>query len=203
MRTSSTQFFKSTVIGGLFFIIPIALIVIVLAKCLAVARPLAVLLAEKLPFEKIGGVAISFLLEIGLLIVVCFFGGLFYRTKPAKRFVAWLESNILSNIPSYSFMKSMGESMVGIDENKTQEVVLVWIEDSWQLAFVTDRLANGLIAVYVPGAPSPWSGSLYFMTAEKIRKVDITVKEALAIIKRIGVGTGEILKDKIAETNNK
>ena len=201
MRNSSTQFFKSTVIGGLFFIIPIALIVIVLAKCLAVARPIAVLLAEKLPFEKIGGVAISFLLEIGLVILVCFFGGLFYKTRPAKHFVAWLESNILSNIPSYSFMKSMGESVLGMDESKTQEVVLAWIEESWQLAFVTDRLANGMIAVYVPGAPSPWSGSLYFMTVEKIRKVDITVKYALAIIKRIGVGTDEILKGKIAETN--
>ena len=61
----------------------------------------------------------------------------------------------LSHVPGYTFIKSVVENIVGVEENKVQEVVLAWVEESWQLGFMNERLDNGLIAVYVLGAPSP------------------------------------------------
>ncbi len=153
-------------------------------------------LAHKMPVENVAGTGIPLLMAIITILICLFIMGLLSKTREAKKSVDWLESAILSNIPGYSFIKGIGESIVGAEDNKMQEVVFGWIEDSWQLSFVTERLENGLIAVYVPGAPSPWSGSLYFMTEEKIKKLDIKPNEALMIIKRLGIGSNRLLKDK-------
>ena len=37
--------------------------------------------------------------------------------------------------------------------------VLARFENSWQIAFEIERIPGGIITVYVPGAPDPWSGS--------------------------------------------
>jgi uncharacterized membrane protein len=39
-------------------------------------------------------------------------------------------------------------------------VVLARIEDSWQIAFLVERLEGGHVAVFMPGVPNPLSGSV-------------------------------------------
>ena len=196
MPNSTKDFLKSTLVRGLIFLIPITLILIGLVKLVLWVTKIIMPLVHKMPFENVVGTGIPLLMAIITILICVFIMGLLSKTAKAKKVVDWLESVILSNIPGYSFMKGMGENIAGVEENKMQEVVLAWIEDSWQLSFVTERLQNGLIAVYVPGAPSPWSGSLYFMTEEKIKKIDITSNQALAIIKRMGIGSNQLMKDK-------
>ena len=130
------------------------------------------------------------------IVISCFVAGLSSRLKWAKKFTDLLET-LLSHVPGYTFIKSVVENIVGVEENKVQEVVLAWVEESWQLGFVNERLDNGLIAVYVLGAPSPTSGSLYFMTEEKIKKIDLTPAQALLITNRTGIGANKLMKDKL------
>lgn len=196
MPNSTKDFLKSTLVRGFIFLVPVTLILVSLAKLVVWVREIIMPLAHKMPVANVAGTGIPLLMAIITILICLFIMGLLSKTAWAKKVVDWLESAILSNIPGYSFIKGMGESIVGVEDNKMQEVVLAWIEDSWQFSFVTERLENGLIAVYVPGAPSPWSGALYFMTEEKIKKIDITSKQALAIIKRMGIGSNQLMKDK-------
>jgi uncharacterized membrane protein len=57
-----------------------------------------------------------------------------------------------------------------------------------------ERLQNGHIAVYVPGAPNPYSGSVYLMTPERVREVDIPPKVAMSCLKRLGAGSDATLR---------
>jgi uncharacterized membrane protein len=52
-------------------------------------------------------------------------------------------------------------------------------------------------AVVIPNVPSPWSGSLYIMTRDRFRRLDITVADAIGCLKRGGLGSGELLRGKI------
>ncbi len=53
----------------------------------------------------------------------------------ANQLKEWIEGNILSNIPGYRFLKGMGESAVGLTSQELKEVVLVDVEEVWQIGF--------------------------------------------------------------------
>jgi uncharacterized membrane protein len=55
-----------------------------------------------------------------------------------------------------------------------------------------DRLDNGLLAVFLPSAPSATSGSICFMEAERVQRVDMKVTDAIACIAQLGSSAGEL-----------
>ena len=135
------------------------------------------------------------MLAIALLVIFCFAAGLFARTALAQRGVHWLESAVLSNVPGYQFLKSTGESLLGVEQEPAPQVVLARIEDAWQIAFVVERLEDGHLAVFVPGAPNPQLGSVYFMTEDRTRPAGIPPAAALKCLTRLGAGSSALLRE--------
>jgi uncharacterized membrane protein len=118
---------------------------------------------------------------------------LFARTRLAPKVVEWLESGFLYNIPGYDFFKGISESLMGYETGRTYPVVLARIEEAWQIGFLMERLGSGHYAVFVPGAPNVWSGSVYLMTEERFQRVDISRLEAVKCLRRHGIGASELL----------
>ncbi|MGB5388022.1 MAG: hypothetical protein WBN20_14665, partial [Eudoraea sp.] len=56
---SIMSFIKTTLIGGLFFVIPLVLLALIIGKVLDVFRKLVAPIADKIPIEAIGGITIS------------------------------------------------------------------------------------------------------------------------------------------------
>jgi uncharacterized membrane protein len=52
-------------------------------------------------------------------------------------------------------------------------------------------------AVYVPGAPNPLSGSVYFLEKNRILRTTIPMSAAMACLRGLGKGSNELLKDYI------
>ena len=48
-------------------------------------------------------------------------------------------------------------------------VALARIEDAWMLSFVVERHASGLLTVFVPSAPTPAAGSVYYLTEDRVQ----------------------------------
>jgi len=189
--------FRTTLVGGLLFLVPVVVLMIVIGKALHLARMLVEPLASLIPVETIAGVALAKLLAIAAIVFFCFVAGLYAKTSQAKKMVRWIETSLLSNLPGYSLMKVMGETVAGVGKKNRPEPVLAYIEEAWQIAFLVERIDGGHAAVFVPGAPSPWSGSLYFLTEDRIRPLNIPLDSALNCIKRIGIGSSELLGDKL------
>ena len=190
-------FVKTTVIGGVFYLVPLIVLVAIAGKAVDLARVVVTPLGRRSFLGVHFGVGMGRLGAWLWILLFCFLAGLFSKTAVAQRIERWLEDTLLSKLPGYSFMKSMGASIVGFQSNQSQEVVLARIEDSWQIGFLVERVDEVHRAVYVPGSPSPWSGSLYFMTEDRIRRVPLTVVEALSIVKRVGLGSKVLFKEPI------
>ena len=191
------SFFKTTIVGGLIFLVPIIVLTIILGKALGITRTIVIPMITLTDVKTIGGVGVATPLAILVVVLFCFLTGLLAKTDLAKKINNWLESAILSNIPGYTFMKSMGESFAGIDMGHGYETILARIEDAWQIAFLVERIEGGYVAVFVPGAPSPWSGSVYFMTEDRIKLIDVPHKSALTCIQRLGKGSNSLLRGHI------
>lgn len=186
-------FLRTTVGGGILFLVPVIVLVAIIGKALDISRRFVEPLAAHIPVESLGGVRTPRLLAIAAIILFCFLAGLVARTRLARRMVDWLESALLSNLPGYSLMKSVGETMVGFEREHAYEAVLARIEDAWQIAFLVERIEGGHVAVFVPGAPSPWSGAVYFMTEDRIKPLQGELKSALRCVRRLGMGSNALL----------
>jgi uncharacterized membrane protein len=184
-------FIRTTLAGGVLFLVPVVAIIAILEKALGLLRRAAAPLARALELPEVAGISAPLLLAAVGLVAVCFLAGLFARTRTARRLVDWLEAKFLFYVPGYAYIKSLGERAVRVEP--PDAVVLARIEDAWQIAFLVERLPDGQRAVFVPGAPDTKSGSVYFMTDDRIRTLDIPMGEAVKCLRRLGKGSGALI----------
>ncbi len=162
-------FLKNTVTGGLLFLLPIGVIIIVLAKIVPIARQLTDPLAEYIPVESVIGLEIPVLLTTVLILLTCFVAGLLANTGPAKSLMSGLEGSVLGWIPGYNLLKSMSEDIVGVEGDAANQVVLVRFDEAWQFGLKIDELGGGkLIAVFIPDSPTPQTGGLLIVDANRV-----------------------------------
>ena len=194
---STISFIKTTLIGGFFFVVPIALILFILDKVLIFLRKLVSPISDLIPTDIVGGIFASRTIALVVLLLICFMAGLFTKTTKASEFIKWIEDKILSRIPGYTLLKGMSESAAGLDSEHLKDVVLVDIEEVWQIGFLMDEIDDELSAVYIPGAPNPMSGDVFFVKKERLKKLDLPELSAMKIYKKLGLDAKTDLKGEI------
>ena len=147
-------FVRSTILGGVFFLAPIIVLIVILAKAFGYAKKGVHAIVVHVPMVSDLRVSVATALSIAVIALVCLLAGLIAHTMIGQRLVSALESSVLSKIPAYEYLKQVAE----IGE---LPVVFVPMEGGWQLGVQTEALSNGLVSIFVPGAPNPHSGSVF------------------------------------------
>lgn len=180
-----TQFLRTTILGGALFLMPIVVLAFVLNKAFDLARrglrPVAKLIPDQLASGAMEAVA-----AVVVIVILCFLAGLFARTVLAQRAMSELESAVLSRVPAYEYLKQAGSSMMGLGEMAEHPVVLVQIGDAWRLGVQTDVAGKDLTAVFLPNSPNSFSGSVYFVKSNKVKRLDVPLRTALGCLERLG-----------------
>ena len=184
------QFVKATVIGGVFVLAPIVLLVYLVSQAVLMVSTGLRPVIQWLPVTSAGGLTLIGLAVVAGVIAVCFVAGLIAHTTLAKWLVQLIESAILSNLPGYSLMKSMGEGIVGVESATSRKVALVHFVDRSQLGFLMDETPDGRQLVFLPNVPSPWSGTLQIVDAARVEILTMPVREAIEKLQRLGQGMG-------------
>jgi uncharacterized membrane protein len=188
---------KATFLGGIFFLVPLILLIVLLEKGYNIVQKITLPLVSHLPRVKILGLALQELIGILIIIIICFLAGLLARKAKAQRLIQKLEDGVLSFVPGYSFMKKMNENIVGFESNEELKVVLIPTDAGWQFAFLIEQIDENNFSVFIPDAPNPWSGSVCFVNKKDIKELEISQKEALACIRKLGYGSAALLKNKL------
>jgi uncharacterized membrane protein len=191
------EFIKTTILGGIIFLLPAALVLAVLSHAMGMAIKVAQPISHQLHLDKIGklaGIGIVTLVAVLLLIVVSFVAGVVARTRVAKRISGWFEKSLLGGMPQYQMVKSMADGLTQI-ENAQLKPVLVSVDDgAWQLGYSLEQLDAEHVAVFMPQAPTPMSGNVMYYPVERVRPLEITMLQATTLVKHIGVGSSEALR---------
>src|SRR5262245_40649594 len=184
---------RATVVGGLLFLVPFVVLLFILGRAFAIVEKLVEPIAKSLPVESVIGLRLSVLLAVAILVLVCFLAGFFARTAVARRLVSGLESGVLSNLPGYEFFKGLGEGLLGVEQHRGHQVVVARFDDNWQIGFLLERLENGMLAVFIPSAPNPHSGSVCYFAPDRITILEIGEQAAIKCLKRLGAGSNALL----------
>lgn len=191
------EFLKTTLVGGVLFLLPVGLILFILGYAMRLADKVAKPISATLKLDQMGhivGVSAATLVAVVVLVVVSFGAGIIARTRPGNRISRWFEDSVLSGVPQYQMVKSMAEGLAHIESATGLKPALVSIEDGWQLGYMLENLQGGWVTVFLPQAPTPLSGNVMYFPSERVRPLGITMVDAMSIVKRIGVGSADALR---------
>jgi len=189
------DFLKTTIVGGLVFLVPLVLVSMVLKRGLEIASKVATPVVEHFPAHQVAGIALGTIAAALLLTVVAFAAGLAARTERGRAVTRWVGESFLGAMPQYRVVTSMAEGLTKIEQGDGLRPALVAIEDAWQICYVLEELAQGWVAVFIPQAPTPMSGNVMYVPADRVRRLDIKIGEAMQLVKRMGAGSAEALKN--------
>jgi uncharacterized membrane protein len=191
---SLTELLKTTMAGGLLFLLPVALVAIVLKQAMQLVEKIVRPISNYLPVEAVVGVWGETLLAAVVLILVSLVAGLVARTNVGRRIMRWFENSLLGGLPQYQMVKSMAEGLAHVESAEGVDPALVSIEGGWQIGYLLEPLDNGWVTVFLPQAPTPMSGNVMYLPADRVRPLGITIGQAMALVKHIGVGSTEALR---------
>lgn len=185
---------KSTIAGGVLFLLPLVVVIVLVEKAIQVARQVFAPLLSRVGDISILGVSLATIASVAALLLLCLIAGLIARTQPARNLVVRLESSILEKIPVYGLLKSMTAGFAGIAADEHMRPVVVHLDDNSVIGLATDdRDDGGLIAVYLPGAPSPISGTVVLVERSRVTQLNATTLEAFSAMKGLGRGSLALL----------
>jgi uncharacterized membrane protein len=190
---SLTEFLKTTLVGGLLFLLPVVLIVIVLRHAMQPAVKVVKPISDYLPMEAVVGVRGETAFAVLVLILFSFVAGLIARTNAGRRIMRWSENSLLGGLPQYQLVKSIAEGLAHVESAESVNPALVSIEGGWQIGYLLETLENSWVTVFLPQAPTPMSGNVMYLPADRVRPLGITMVQAMAIVKHIGVGSAKAL----------
>lgn len=187
-------FVRTTLVGGVLYLIPLIILVAVIGKALQIAHKFVPVFARPIAALQLGHILTPPVFAFLLVVVFCFLAGLFSRTKLARGLAGFIDSKVLINIPGYGLFRSMAGGSSGIESYADHPVLVSLDDDAWQIAFVVDTISEREVAVYVPGAPETRSGSLYFLPPDRLKPVHASSATAFQTLRRMGVGSAELLR---------
>jgi uncharacterized membrane protein len=164
------DFIKTTVIGGIVFLFPAVIIVIALGKLIGALKLMAKALAPFFGIESLIGGLVLDLSALIVTVLLCFVAGLLAKRATAKRIRQRLDATLLNSFPGYAFIKGFAENLRQTEELAGSFLpVLVRFDDYAQIGFETQRDPTRRVAVYLPGAPNPWSGTIVYVSDKESR----------------------------------
>jgi len=184
------EFVKTTMLGGLLVILPLALIVFLLWRAIGMVRkglePIVSIFPEPVIFPE--------LTDVFIVVATCFLTGLIFRTRIGDRLYEAGEHHILSRIPGYTLLRSLSRQIAGKGEGVTFSAALVEIEEALVPAFLVEEHDDWSFTVFVPASPTPTVGSLYILPGPRVHPVNVPFAKAVECLTQWGVGSKELLQ---------
>ena len=185
--TQSASFLWATAIGGLFFLLPLVAIFVLFGKVYAVASAVAKPLHEGIPVNSPIGIALLFLLAIALIVVICCAAGVIASRAIGRQFSSRLEKQLMTVFPKYAIYRDLlAGNLKHSQEGPSLTPVLVSTVEGYRIAFESDRLENGFVVVFFPGAPDTWIGMVALVPCERVFPTELKFNEAVGIFERLG-----------------
>ena len=181
--------FRTNVIYGVLVLVPLAVIVLLLAKIVEILENIA----EPLNLQSYTSVIGAVILAVALVLTLCFVVGAFVRTRLGSWSLERFERTILSQIPGYAILSN---ALKGFAEKKTAyraALVQLYGPGTGVLGFVMEENDNGSVTVFVPSVPTLTMGSLHVVDHERVTMLEAGSIDVTNCISQWGIGSRKIL----------
>jgi len=189
-----TEFLKTSLIGGLFVLLPLILVYLLLAEILQLVVAMATPIADLFPKGTFDRVNAPVLMALILIVGASFLFGLALRSMTLRRFGVWIERAVLGRLPLYNVVKSLSRGLIGAKEDTAfRPAVLGSPDGEREIVYVIEDHGDGQVTVLVPWAPASFAGSVKIMSSDRIEMLDASLGDTSRVLSHWGMGARELL----------
>ncbi len=183
--------FKTNILYGLVVIVPLAVLVLLIAKVVEILQTIAL----SLKLESTVGAGLAIMIALLILLLVCLGIGAMVRTKIGTWSFKKLEQAILRRVPGYELLGNILKGFA--KERDAYPAVLVNLHGPGSAVFglVMEENQNGVLTVFLPSAPALTVGSLHIVERDRVTFLDASTVEVANCISQWGIGSQKVLGD--------
>jgi uncharacterized membrane protein len=189
------EFLKTSLIGGLFVLLPLFVFYLLLAEMLELVVTLATPIADLFPKGTFDRVNAPVLVALVLIVGASFLFGLALRSTTLRNLGVWVESAVFARLPLYGAVKSLSRGLVGAKEDTAfRAAVLDSADGEREIVYVTEDHGDGQVTVLVPWAPASFAGPVKIVGRDRIEMLDASLGDVSRALSQWGVGTRQLLQ---------
>ncbi|MCP4406490.1 MAG: DUF502 domain-containing protein [Gammaproteobacteria bacterium] len=188
--TEKKSVFKTNIIYGLIFLVPLAVIILAMAKIVEFLRGIA----EPLGYQGIFIGAIVAAVTLAFFLGFCFVVGAFVRTRIGAWSFDKLESMILQQIPGYEIVGNVLKGFTKNQEAYSAVTVQLHGPGTAVFGFVMEKHENGRLTVFLPSSPALTVGSIIVVESSLVTFLEAGAKDLANCISQWGIGSSKVLK---------
>jgi uncharacterized membrane protein len=177
------QRLRTTLVAGLFLLLPIAVVGIIAIRTIAILHPITERIAAYFGITTGGRT-----LTIILLLLLCLLSGFLMRSQRVSHVRDWLERNVLNLLPGYEYIRMrMNETLAqGADQNTS--AVLVRFDDNWSPARLIETGEDGTSVVFIPDTPQGNSGAVLVVESDRVQHLNVPYAKLAESVRNYGKG---------------
>ena len=188
------DFFKTTVVGGLFVLLPVILVYLALSEVIDVLVAMATPIADLFFPGKLEGIEFPALIALALLVGVSFILGLIMLSDAGRRFGNWIERIILGRMPAYNAIKSLTTGFANSQQESSFKPALLKSADGdKEFAYIIEEHNDGNLTVMLPWAPTPFAGSVKIVPKDRVESLAISMGQLTEALGHWGIGAKDLL----------
>jgi uncharacterized membrane protein len=188
------EFLKTTLVAGLFVLLPVVLIAKALAEVVHLAEKGAKPILKLLPEQITAHPKFPVVFAVLVIIIACLIAGFLVRLAFMRAMGRWIEQRFLDPIPGYRAIKNLSSGLSGsLEESAFKAAVLISPEGGSELVYLIEDHGNGLATVMIPSAPNPMGGAIKIVPRERVHILNVRMTALARVLSQWGVGAQALL----------
>ena len=188
------SFLKSSVLLGLYLLLPVMLLWIGLTEIGGLLAAMATPIADLFPSGTFDQLKAPGIVALIIILIASLITGLAAKV-PLLRFLGdKLENTTLKKIPMYRALKVMSSSLLDTGSAHVKPGLIKDGSGGGDPCYVMETYADGRAVVLLPWSPASFAGSTRIVQQSDIEILSCSLDEFSRAISQMGVGLGECMK---------
>ncbi|MFC1827104.1 hypothetical protein ACFLZQ_04150 [Thermodesulfobacteriota bacterium] len=192
-----TEFLKTTILGGLFVLLPVILVYLALSEVLDLIVAMATPIADLFFPGKFEEAEFPVLIALALLVAISFILGLIMLSDTGRMFGNWIERIILGKLPAYNAIKNLTTGFTNSQqESSFKPAMLKSADGNKEFAYIIEDHGDGNLTIMLPWAPTPFAGSVKIVPNNRIEKLAVSMGKLTETLSHWGIGAQALIAEK-------
>jgi uncharacterized membrane protein len=187
------RFLKTTLLGGLFILLPIMLLWIGLKEIGGLLETMATPIADLFPKGVFDNLTAPGVIAVLLIIGASFILGLAAKSEWLSGIGHSIENSILNKVPMYKMLKIISRSLIDSDSGDVRPALVKDGSGGGDPCYVIENHRDGRATVLLPWSPASFAGSIKVVQQSDLDYLDCSLDEFSRSLSQIGVGVEECL----------
>lgn len=193
------NFLKTTLLGGLFILLPLMLLWIGINEIGALLVEMATPIADMFPPGVFDNLTAPGVVALLLIVAAAFVLGLAARSDWLSKIGRKFERSVLNKVPMYRMLKIISSALIDTDSSDVDPALIKDATGGGDPCYVIEKHADGRATVLLPWSPASFAGSIKVVQQADLEILPCSLDEYSRSLSQIGVGVEDCLSGKAAK----